>query len=94
MSQTLLDPVQEQDALENGRWAVVIFNNEHTAYETVIRVLMFATECSLDEAEMETWEAHHVGKAQVHFAGRETCERIAGIIERVGVSTKVELEWL
>lgn len=93
MSQTILDPIQEQDSTTQGRWSVLIFNNEHTAYETVIRVLMFATGCTQNEAELETWEAHHMGKAHVHFDERETCERIAGIIERVGVTATVQLEW-
>ena len=71
----------------------VIFNNEHNSMDEVVEVLMRATGCDEDEAAIEMWEAHHYGKAPVHFASREECERAAKTIERVGVRTEVTPEW-
>ncbi len=70
-----------------------IFNNDSTPYGDVIRILMEATNCDREEAHIETWEAHHYGKAAVHFANRDRCEEVARIIESIGVLTSVTLEW-
>jgi len=42
--------------LNRGGWIVIVFNNEVNTWEEVVSILMLATKCSLDEAEMETWE--------------------------------------
>jgi ATP-dependent Clp protease adapter protein ClpS len=85
---------QLDDATSSGkRWKTVIFNNETTAYQVVVAVLMVATGCDQQEAEIETWEAHVYGKAAVHFAEQGTCEAIAKIIQTVGVATEVVPEW-
>jgi len=72
---------------------VVIFNNDYTPIDDVIRVLMEATGCTPEEAYMETWEAHHYGQAPVHFAGEAACLAVAAIIDRIGVKTAVMKEW-
>lgn len=86
-------PVSEDSGVKTGRWMVVIFNDDHTPYEAVIQILLIATECSLEEAQTETWEAHHFGQAPVHFAAKDECERVADIIGRIGVKTEVRKEW-
>lgn len=76
-----------------GRWMVVILNDDHTPIEDVIEILMKATGCGLNEAYMETWEAHTYGKAPVHFSGRDECEVVASMIGSIGVQTQVRREW-
>lgn len=72
---------------------VVIFNNETNLVEEVIAVLMLATGCDYLEASTETWEAHHLGSAPVHFAAENECHRVAQVIARIGVATEVRPEW-
>lgn len=72
---------------------VVIFNNDYTPFEIVIRVLMSSTGCDLEEASIEAWEAHNFGTAPVHFAGEPACHAIAAMISSVGVKTEVRKEW-
>ena len=72
---------------------VVIHNNEHNSFDEVIAVLMAATGCQAEEAAIEAWEAHHYGKAPVHFAPEPECCAAAKIIEGVGVKTDVMPEW-
>lgn len=72
---------------------VVIFNNDTTSFEAVVQVLMAATRCTQEEAEIETWEAHTYGKAPVHFASQQECEEVATVIQRIGVKTEVCPEW-
>ena len=72
---------------------VVIFNNEHNTVEEVILTLMAATKCTIEEAEIETWEAHNYGKASVYFASQAECEETAKVISGIGVKTHVCKEW-
>lgn len=72
---------------------VVIHNNEHNTVEEVILTLMAATKCTVQEAEIETWEAHTYGKASVHFACRQECTDAATVISSIGVKTEVRKEW-
>jgi len=50
---------------------------------------MTATQCDEDEACIETWEIHHLGKSVVHVAGEEECRRVADIIGYIGIRTEV-----
>ncbi len=72
---------------------VTIFNNETNSLDEVVGILMRATGCDVSEAEIETWEAHHHGKAPVHFANEATCNEVASIISSIGVKTTVTPEW-
>jgi len=93
MSHTVLEPQLFQNEASLGRWMVVIFNNETNSMDEVIEVLMEATGCDVEEAAIEMWEAHHFGKAPVHFAAKSECEAAAAIIASVGVKTEVSPEW-
>ena len=93
MSQTTLQPELLDRDTKAGRWMVVIHNNESNSFEQVIDVLIRATGCDVQEAYIETWEAHTYGKAPVHFAGREECDAAATLIGSIGVKTEVRPEW-
>jgi ATP-dependent Clp protease adaptor protein ClpS len=93
----VLDPSVDSNldfqSSQEGRWQVLIFNNETNTWQEVVEVLMQATGCDTDEAVMETWEAHTYGKAPVHFAAKTECNEIARIISIIGVQTSVCPEW-
>lgn len=93
MSQTLFDPELLGADVGAGRWMVVIYNNETNSMEEVVEILLTATGCTTEEAEIEMWEAHTFGKAPVHFATRSECEAAASIIASIGVKTEVAREW-
>lgn len=84
-----LDDIQET----LGRYRVIIYNNDTTPFEAVVRTLVEATKCSLEEAEIEAWEAHTFGSASVHFASEPDCHVVARVIESIGVRTEVRKEW-
>lgn len=73
-------------------WIVVVYNNEHNTYEEVISILMQATGCSLDEAQIETWEVDHLGRSVVHHGAQEECERAAAVIRTIGIQVEVKQE--
>jgi ATP-dependent Clp protease adapter protein ClpS len=81
--------LQERDTELSGDWIVVVFDNSVNTWDEVIRILQKATACSLDEAHMETWEVHHLGKSIVHHGERAECERVASIIQTIGIQVAV-----
>ncbi|CAN5578449.1 hypothetical protein BH11ARM1_BH11ARM1_01800 [soil metagenome] len=93
MSQVEIAPVSVERTGDADRWMVVIYNNDHNSVEEVLDILIVATNCDVEEAEIETWEAHTFGKASVHFASEQKCEEVAAIIESIGVRTQVTKEW-
>jgi len=93
MSQTFVQPEIFDPSLGTGRWMVVIFNNDTTPMDDVIAILMRSTGCGMQEAYIETWEAHTFGKAPVHFSSQQECEIVAAMIATIGVRTQVRREW-
>ncbi|MCX7799551.1 MAG: ATP-dependent Clp protease adaptor ClpS [Fimbriimonadales bacterium] len=75
-----------------GEWIVTVYDNDHNTFEEVILVLMVATGCSLREAQIETWEIHHLGKSVVHHASKEECDRVASVISTIGIRVEVTQE--
>jgi ATP-dependent Clp protease adapter protein ClpS len=93
MSETAVIP--RPDLLDDspgtgGDWMVIVFDNDHNTWDEVISILQKATACPLEEAEMETWEVHHLGKSIVHHGDRPECERAAAIISTIGIKVAVE----
>lgn len=93
MTTPLLEPIQGDSAIHAGRWMVTIYNNDHNTFDEVVRVLVESTGCGVDEALMEAWEAHHYGKAPVHFSSETECHEAAKRIAAIGVRTEVTPEW-
>lgn len=81
------------DTAGGSRHMTVIYNDDHTPYEAVVEIVMRATGCGRDEAEMETWEAHHHGRAPVHFGALRDCQDVANVIASIGVKVEVMPEW-
>ena len=82
----LLDSATGHD----GEWHVVVWNNDHNTVDEVIQILQQATGCPLQEAEMETWEIHHLGKSLVHHGSEPECQRVAGVIATIGIRVTVD----
>lgn len=91
--QTSTQIAPNESVVQTGRYMTLIFNNDITPMDEVIAVLMVATGCDFEEAAIETWEAHHFGKAAVHFADKEECSTVATIVGSIGVETEVKREW-
>ena len=73
-------------------YVVIVFNNEVNTWNEVILILQKATGCSADEARMETWEVHNLGKSTVHHGTQEECDRVAAIIRTIGIKVEVRSE--
>ncbi len=75
--------------MDNSGWIVVAYDNDKNTYPQVIRILMKATACTREEAQIETWEVDNLGKSVVHHGAKEECERAAGIIRTIGMRVEV-----
>ena len=84
--------LHDADSNQTESWMVIVYNNEINTYDEVVIILMVATHCSVEEAEIETWEIDHLGKSNVHFADKEECEQVAKIIRQIGIQVEVKSE--
>lgn len=95
---TITDPLVApgiiRDIQRTGEYVVVIHDNDTNSIDEVIAVLIHATECDLQEASLETWEADTFGTAKVHFSTQSECTHVARIISTVGIKTEVRKEFL
>src|SRR5688572_21119492 len=73
-----------------GEYIVIVFDNPVNTFDEVISILQKATGCSLEEAQMETWEVHRTGRSVVHHGDQAECERAAAIIATIGIRVAVE----
>jgi len=81
---------EEIDDGESGsEFIVIVYDNDHNTWEEVILILQKATGCTLEEAQIETWEVDNLGKSVVHHGSREECDRAAGIIRTIGIRVEV-----
>src|SRR5262245_42902557 len=84
------DLYDETAQTSRDEYVVIVFNNEVNTFDEVILILQKATGCSLEEAQMETWEIHYTGRSVVHHGDREECDRVAAIIATIGIRVAVE----
>ena len=88
--QQLPDLREQGPGTGSGDHIVIVYNNDHNTYDEVIDILIRATGCPLEEAQIETWEVDHLGKSVVHHSTQEECERVAGIIRTIGIHVEVK----
>lgn len=81
----ILEREEVQGRSGYGGWVVVVYDNEYNTIDEVYSILMLATGCNQEEAEIETWEVHHLGKSVVHCADQEECEGVAAVIATIGI---------
>jgi ATP-dependent Clp protease adaptor protein ClpS len=90
----LLPDILEQGPGTGGDegWIVIVYNNDHNTWDEVVDILMKATACTAEEANIETWEIDNLGKSVVHHGGGEECERAAAVIRTIGIKVEVKQE--
>ena len=75
-----------------GGWIVTVFDNDFNTHDEVTNILIVATGCDMEEAQMETWEVHNLGKSVVHHGDRQECEQAAAVIAQIGIEVQVSQE--
>jgi ATP-dependent Clp protease adapter protein ClpS len=91
-SATVVLPEQQDrvDELQGGSgYLVIVYDNDKNTWDEVTTILQKATGCTLEEAEIETWEVDNLGKSVVHHGGQEECNTAAGVIRTIGIRVEV-----
>jgi ATP-dependent Clp protease adaptor protein ClpS len=88
---TLIAPETEtaDPTTGTGEYIVIVYDNDRNTIDEVIEILMQATGCGMQEAAMETWEVHNLGKSIVHHGSAAECERAASVIRTIGIRVEV-----
>ncbi len=73
-------------------WIVRVFENDENTDVEVIAILMVATRCTRQEAEMETWEIDNLGSSVVHHGPETSCREVAAIISQIGIRVEVSAD--
>ena len=87
-------PGQQEEIADNhtangSGFLVIVYDNDKNTWDQVVTILQKATGCTLEEAEIETWEVDNLGKSVVHHGSQDECERAAGIIRSIGIRVEV-----
>lgn len=90
--------IERPDLLEDGpgtggtHWIVTVYDNDYNTVDQVIAILMLATSCPREEAVMETWEIHNLGRSVVHHGEEGECRRAGEVIARIGIRVEISAE--
>jgi ATP-dependent Clp protease adapter protein ClpS len=89
----VLDRPEIDDRNGGGEvWVVIAFNNDYNTWDEVVNILMKATGCTKEEADIETWEIDNLGKSVVHHGDADECETVASVIRQIGMRVEVGSE--
>lgn len=87
-------PERESHATPSSgeKWIVTVYDNDHNTVEEVVTVLILATGCSVEEANIETWEVHHLGRSVVHRSDEDECRGVADVVSVIGIRVEATPE--
>jgi len=93
MATSVTPEISHQDTdTGTGGSVVIVYDNDHNTPEEVVDILQRATGCSLEEAQIEMWEVHNLGKSVVHHGSAEECDRVASVIRTIGIVVEVRAD--
>jgi ATP-dependent Clp protease adapter protein ClpS len=70
-------------------WLVTVYDNDFNTVDEVEHILIVATGCNAEEAQIETWEVHHLGRSVVHISDEQECQQVAAVITQIGIEVRV-----
>ncbi len=68
----------------------ILFNDNNHSQDEVVSQIMKAVNCNTSQAYEMMMTAHRNGSAVVFTGGKERCELVASILEKIGLATNVE----
>ncbi len=89
MKPETLETTEPKTELGNP-WQVVLFNDEVHTFDEVILQLQKAAGYSIEKATELTFRVHNNGKAVVYIGTKEDCEKVAGVLGQIRLTTQVE----
>jgi ATP-dependent Clp protease adapter protein ClpS len=91
LSSTIVEPeiASNPQTTSDSHYVVLVYDNDFNTMNEVMGILMRATGCTEDEAFIETWEIHYLGKSVVHHGEKDICDHVAEIIRTIGIEVDV-----
>ena len=81
---------EEETIRQSGPWVVILYNDDWHPFDAVVFQVQKAAGCSLEEAEVITYEAHATGRAVAYTGTQEECERVAGILRQIRLQVETD----
>ncbi len=69
---------------------VILYNDDHHAFDVVVRQVQKATGVSTDEAFVITFCAHASGRAVCYAGAHAACEHVADILREIALQVEVD----
>ncbi len=85
------------DSQDNGEktgdgYRVILYNDDYTPVDAVVRQVIKATKCSLLKANKITLEAHYKGRAVCFRGAREKCQQVALVLREIRLQCEVDCD--
>jgi ATP-dependent Clp protease adapter protein ClpS len=84
---------QQEEDLGTGLdhpWMVILFNDDHHAFDAVVAQVQKATGCSPGEAFQITYTAHTNGQAVAYVGEKPQCEQVAKVLREIDLQVELE----
>ncbi len=85
-----VEAVDETEERIKTPWRVILYNDEIHTFDEVIRQVIKATGCSVQQAEKHAWTVHTEGKDCVFEGEFEECFRVQGVLREIQLVTEIE----
>jgi len=85
-----LEEIDETEERIKSPWRVILYNDEIHTFDEVIRQVIKATGCSVQQAEKHAWTVHTEGKDCVFEGEFEECFRVQGVLREIQLVTEIE----
>jgi ATP-dependent Clp protease adapter protein ClpS len=83
----------QEEAIGTGLhqpWMVILFNDDHHAFDEVVAQVQKATGASPGEAFQITYTAHTNGQAVAYVGERPQCEQVAKVLREIDLHVELE----
>jgi ATP-dependent Clp protease adaptor protein ClpS len=89
-TQTQIRPEEDIGTDLGQPWMVILFNDDHHAFDEVIAQVQKATGCSPGEAFQITYAAHNNGQAVAYVGDKPQCEQVAKVLREIDLHVELE----
>jgi ATP-dependent Clp protease adaptor protein ClpS len=89
-TQTQIRPEEDLGTDLGQPWMVILFNDDHHAFDEVIAQVQKATGCSPGEAFQITYAAHNNGQAVAYVGDKPQCEQVAKVLREIDLHVELE----
>ena len=88
--QTHTRPIEDVATGLDHPWMVILFNDDHHAFDAVVTQVQKATGCSAGEAFQITYTAHTSGQAVAYVGEQPQCQEVAKVLREIDLRVEIE----